>query len=192
MLRNILVLLAFILVVSAEGPPIKVPVEISHDKGSFAGVISVEFTGNMSKARFEWNATLRNTSSHQIYRVTFCGKAYDASGQQIRPGDQDCVLRLWANNWQPGSPMVFKGKQSIRSGDGKAPIQVAKFELSAVEVFDHSPNLRHLTTGCPLVWSSALKVFADRKFRPTVMDKGSYTATFAFDGGRVDSALRTT
>ena len=164
-----------------------IPVEITHDKGSFGGQLSVSVSGSMNKAKAEWNATIRNTSSHKIFRVTFCVKAFDSADQQLKPGGNECVLTLWGSNWQPGGPLTFKGKQNIKISEDKAPVQVARYTVAATEVFDHSPNLRYLDVRCPLVWSSALRVFADKKFRPTVMDKDSFTATYAYDGGRVDT-----
>jgi hypothetical protein len=160
-------------------------VEVTHEKGSFSGQLSVSLSGSMNKARTEWNATIRNTSPHKIFRVTFCVKAFDAADQQIKPGGNECVLTLWGSNWQPGAPLNFKGKQNVKLSEAKTPIQVAKYTVAATEVFDQSPNLRNLDVRCPLVWSSALRVFADKKFRPTVMDKDSFTATYAYDGGRI-------
>ena len=170
-----------------EVPFRQVPIEITHEKGSFNGQLSVSLNGSMNKVKAEWNATIRNTSAHKIFRVTFCVKAFDATDHQIKPGGNECVLTLWGSNWQPGAPLNFKGKQNIKINNEKAPVQVAKYTVTATEVFDYSPNLRNLDVRCPLVWSSALRVFADKKFRPTIMDKDSFTATYAFDGGRVDT-----
>ena len=169
-----------------DSPTRRVAVEITHEKGSFSGQLSVSLNGSMSKAKVEWNATIRNTSPRKIFRVTFCVKAFDAADQQIKPGGNECVLTLWGSNWEAAVPLNFKGKQNIRISDDKTPVQVAKYTIAATEVFDHSPNLRHLDVRCLLVWSSALRVFADKKFRPTVMDKDSFTATYAYDGGRID------
>lgn len=169
-----------------ETPTRHVPVEINHEKGSFSGQLSVSLNGSMNKAKTEWNATVRNTSPHKIFRVTFCVKAFDASDQQIKPGGNECVLTLWGNNWQPGASLNFKGKQNIKISDDKAPVQVAKYTIAATEVFDRAPNLRSLDVGCLPVWSSALRVLADKKFRPIVMDKGSFAATFAYEGGTID------
>ncbi|MEI9815178.1 MAG: hypothetical protein WDO18_22130 [Acidobacteriota bacterium] len=55
----------------------QVPVEIAHDKGSFAGQLSIALSGSMNKARVEWSGTIRNTSANRIFRVTFCVKGYD-------------------------------------------------------------------------------------------------------------------
>lgn len=168
--------------------PLKqVPVEIAHEKGTFSGQMSVSLNGPMNKAKAEWNATIRNTSPHRIFRVTFCVRAFDAADQQIKPGGSDCALSLWGSNWEPGASLSFKGKQNIKVSDDKSILQVSKYAIVATDVFDHSPNLRPLDVRCPLVWSSALRVFADKKFRPTVMDKDSFTATYAYDGGRVDA-----
>ena len=164
----------------------QVPVEIAHEKGSFNGQLSVSMNGSLNKAKVEWNATIRNTAAHRIFRVTFCVKAFDAADHQIKPGGNECVLTLWGSNCEPGAPLNFKGKQNIKITEDKTPIQVAKYSVDATEVFDHSPNLRHLKVRCPLVWSSSLRVFADKKFRPTVIDKDSFTATYAYDGGRID------
>jgi hypothetical protein len=169
-----------------DSPSRQVPVEITHEKGSFSGQLAVSLNGSMNKARATWNATIRNTSQSKVFRVTFCVKAFDASDQEIRPGGNECVLRLWGSNWEPGAPLNFKGNQNIKISDEKTPVQVAKYMITATEVFDHSPNLRYLDVRCPLVWSSAIRVFADKKFRPTVMDKDSFTATYAYDGGRID------
>jgi hypothetical protein len=170
----------------AETANPQVPVEITHEKGSFSGQLSVSLNGSMNKAKVEWNAAIRNTSAHRIFRVTFCVKAFDTADQQIKPGGSECVLTLWGSNWEPGAPLNFKGKQNIKISEEKTAVQMAKYTIAATEVFDHSPNLRHLDVRCPLAWSSALRVFADKKFRPTVMDKDSFTATYAYDGGRID------
>jgi len=167
-----------------DPPTRQVPVEITHEKGSFSGELSVSLNGPMNKAKAEWSATIRNTAPHKIFRVTFCVKAFDTADQQIKPGGNECVLTLWGSNWHPGAPLNFKSKQNIKISDDKAPVRVTKYTIVATEVFDHSPNLLNLDVRCPLVWSSALRVFADKKFRPTVMDKDSFTATYAYDGGR--------
>jgi hypothetical protein len=172
---------------AGDTPFRQVFVEISNDKGSFSGQLSITLNGAMNRAKAEWNATIRNTSPNKIFRVTFCVKAFDATDQQMKPAGNECVLTLWGSNWQPGAPLTFKGKQNIKISDDKTPVQVAKYTVTATEVFDHSPNLRTMDTRCPLVWSSALRVFADKKFRPTVMDKDSFTATYAYDGGRIDT-----
>lgn len=170
----------------ADSPTRQIPVEIMHEKGSFSGQLSVAIGGSMNKAKAEWNATIRNTSPHKIFRATFCIKAFDAADQQIKPGGAECAITLWGNNWQPGASLNFKGKQDIKISDDKVPVQVAKYTITATEVFDNAPNVRTLDVRCPLVWSSALRVFADNKFRPTVLDKDSFTATYAYDGGRID------
>lgn len=169
-----------------DSPTRQVPVEITHEKGSFNGSLSVSLNGSMNKAKAEWNATIRNTSPHRIFRATFCIKAFDTADQQIKPGGAECAITLWGYNWQPGASLNFKGKQNIKISNDKVPVQVAKYTITATEVFDNAPNLRTLDVRCPLVWSSALRVFADKKFRPTVMDKDSFTATYAYDGGRID------
>ena len=106
--------------------------------------------------------------------------------RQIKPGGNECAIVLWGTNWQPGASLTFRGKQNIKINEDRAPVQVAKYTISATEVFDSAPNLRNLTVRCPLVWSSALRVFADKKFRPAIMDKNSLTATYTYDGGRID------
>ena len=166
---------------------VQVPVEIKHEKGSFSGQILILVNGPMNKTKAEWNATIRNTSPHKIFRATICVKAFEAADQQLKPGGSECVLTLWGSNWLPGATLNFKGKQNFKISDDKVRVHVLKYAVSATEVFDHSPNLRNLDVRCPLVWASALRVFADRKFRPTVLDKDSFTATYAFDGGRVDT-----
>lgn len=177
---------------SAIDPPSRqVPVEIQHEKGSFTGQLSVAVAGTMNKAKAEWNATIQNTSPHPIFRVTFCIRAYDAADQQIRPGGNNCLLTLWGNSWQPGASLHFKGKQNFKINDTKSAVQVARYDVSASEVFDRTPNIRTVTTRCPLIWPVALRLFADRRFRPTVLDKDSLTATFAYDGGRIDGGAST-
>ena len=175
---------------AADPPPQQVSVDIRHDKGSFSGQLTISLDGSMNKANVAWNATIHNMSSQQYFRVTFCIRAFDASGTQITPGGEDCLVRLWGTNWQRGAPLTFKGKQNIKIGDAKTPVQAAMYTVSILKIFDHAPNLRVLEDRCPLVWSSALRVFADKKFRPTVMDKDSLTATYAYEGGRVDSGAR--
>jgi PEGA domain len=189
--KTLLLFLAAALSILAVDTPLRqVPVEISNEKGSFSGQLSVSLNGSMNKARVEWNATIRNTAPHKIFRVTFCVKAFDTADQQIEPGGNECLITLWGSNWQPGAPLTFKGKQNIKISNEKVPARVAKYTVTATEVFDHSPNLRDLDVRCPLVWSSALRVFADKKFRPTVLDKDSFTATYVYDGGRIDSGSK--
>jgi len=170
----------------ADATTTQVPVTIAHEKGNFNGQLTVSLKGSMNKAKVEWNATIRNTAAHRIFRVTFCVKAFDSAQEQIKPGGNDCVLTLWGSNWDPGVSLNFKGKQNIRISDATTTVQATKYVVAVTEIFDHSPNLRYLAVRCPLVWSSALKVFADKKFRPTVMDKDSFTVTYAYDGGRID------
>lgn len=169
-----------------DTPPQQVPVEITHERGSFSGRLSITLEGQMSKAKASWNATIRNTSRHKIFRVTFCVKALDPNAHEIKPNGDECLLQLWGRDWLPGIPLNFKGKQHIKISDDKAPVQVARYTVAATEIFDQSPNLRPMDVRCPLVWPTAIRVFADKKFRPTVMDKDSFTATFAYDGGRID------
>jgi hypothetical protein len=113
-------------------------------------------------------------------------KAFDSAGQQIKPGGDECVLTMWGWNWGQGASLNFKGKQNLKLSDEKTPVVVSSFTLEAKDVFDNAPNVRTFTTACPIVWAAAIRVFADRKFRPTVMDKDSLTATYAYDGGRID------
>jgi hypothetical protein len=173
-----------------DSPPQRVPVEITHEKGSFSGDLSVSLNGSMDKARLDWNGTIRNASDHRIFRATFCVKAFDTADRQISPGGAECLLTMWGSNWEPGATLTFKGQQTIKISGDKTPVQVAKYTIAATEVFDHPPNLRHIDVRCPLVWSSALRVFADKKFRPTVIDRDSYTAVYAYDGGRVDTGSK--
>ena len=170
---------------AAEIAPTQVPVNVTHEKGSFSGQLLVNLDGTLNKAKAQWNATVKNTSPHSIFRVTFCIRAFDASGQQIKAGEDECAIRLWGTNWKPGVPLNFKGKQNVKFSEDKTPFQAVKYTIDAVDVFDHAPNLRYMEARCPLVWSSAIRVFADKKFRPTVMDKESFTATFAYDAGMV-------
>ncbi len=172
--------------VAANAPFQEVPVDITHERGSFSGKLSISLGGSMNRARAECQATIRNTSPQKIFRATFCVRAFDAAGDQLKPGGEDCVLRLWGTNWQPDVQLSFKGHQDIKISENRVPLQVAKYTITATEVLDHAPNLRTLDVRCPLVWSSALRVFAEQKFRPTVLDKDSLTATFAYDGGRID------
>lgn len=165
----------------------QLPIKISHEKGTFSGQLAVSLAGTMDRARAEWSATVANTSANKLFRVTFCIRAFDAADQQIRPGGNDCAISLWGSNWQPYTSLNFKGKQNIKIGDGKTAVEVSRFTIDATEVFDQTPNLREFGVRCSLVWPAAIRVFADRKFRPTVLDKDSLTATYAYDGGRVDS-----
>ena len=165
----------------------QVPVEIAGQNGSFSGTLTISIDGSWKKARTEWNATIRNTSPRKTYRVTFCVQAFDASDQQIKPGEAECVLTLWGRNWEPGASLTFKGKQDVKFRDDPNPIQIVRYTISATEVFDSPPNLRTIDARCPIVWSAALRAFADRKFHPTVLDKDRFTATYAYDGGRVDA-----
>lgn len=178
------------LAVAADVPPVMVSVDTKHAKGSFNGTGAMSIDGSMNKAKVTWYATIRNTSPRKVFRAMFCVKAFDSSNRQITPGGEQCAIRLWANEWQPGAALQFKGDQKVKIGEGKEAVHATRFEVEAVEVLDHSPNIRYLTVRCPLVWSAALRMFADKKFRPTVLDKDSFTATFAYDGGRVDSSAK--
>lgn len=171
---------------AVDTPTRQIPVQITHEKGSFTGQLSVAVSGTMNKARAEWAGEIRNTSLGKIFRVTFCVHGFNPAGQQIKPGGNECIITLWGTNWQAGTALRFKGKQDIKISEDKVRCEVAKFAISVSEIFDHTPNLRTVDARCPLVWSSALRVFAERNFRPTLLDKGSFTATYAYDGGRVD------
>lgn len=49
----------------ADSPTRQVPVEITHEKGSFSGQLSVSLNGPMSKAKATWNANIRNNISNE-------------------------------------------------------------------------------------------------------------------------------
>ncbi len=163
----------------------QVAVEITHPNGAFAGQLEVSMTGTMNKAKTEWNGNIKNISGHKVFRADFCVKAFDTAGQQIKPGGDECIISLWGWNWAQGAALNFKGKQDVKVADNKAPLSISKFDVTVKDVFDTAPNLRTFTSACPLVWPSAIRVFADRKFRPTVLDKDSFTATYAYDGGQI-------
>jgi hypothetical protein len=186
-----LALATTIILIAAPAEPAtqKLDVYIKGRLASFDGQIGVSLLGHMGDARAKWNGSIRNTSSITLFRATFCIKAWDLNGAQIRPGQDECVIRMWANNWAPGTTLTFKGDQKIRIGEGKAEVRGAKFSIEIGEIFDRTPNQRTVPVPCEFVWQSAIKTFADRKFRPTVMDKSSLTATFSYDGGRIDSGV---
>jgi len=112
---------------AVDVPSTQVPVEITHEKGSFNGQLSVSMNGSLNKAKVEWNSTIRNTATHRIFRAAFCVKAFDDADQQIKPGGNECVLTLWGSNWEPGVPLTFKGKQNIKITEEKTPVKVAKY-----------------------------------------------------------------
>jgi hypothetical protein len=164
----------------------KIPIEITHENGAFKGQFAVSMTGTLDKAKTEWNGSIKNTSDHKLFRAEFCVRAFDESGAQIKPGGEDCIINLWGWNWAQGVSLNFKGKRDVKVSEEKAPIAISKFTVTAKDVFDTAPNVRTLTTACALVWPASIRTFADRKFRPTVMDKESLTATYAYEGGRID------
>ena len=65
-------------------------------------------------------------------------------------------------------------------------MQGVRYSVSATEVLNGLSNTRNMDVECPLVWASAIRVFADAKFRPTVMDRSSFTAAYAYDGGMTE------
>jgi hypothetical protein len=111
-------------------------VELSHEKGSFSGEVTVGLGGAMNKAKVTWNSTIRNTSTHKIFRAVFCVKAVDSSGEPIAPGADECLLRMTGSNWESGVPLSFRGSQDVRLSDYKAPARVAKYTVSLIEIFD--------------------------------------------------------
>ena len=163
-----------------------VPIDLTHENGTFAGELTVSMTGNLNKAKTDWNGHIKNTSAHKLFRADFCVRAFDASGQQVKPSGEDCIINLWGWNWAQGASLSFKGKQDVKVSDDKVPLTISKFTVAVKNVFETAPNVRTFTTPCRFVWPTAIRVFADRKFRPMVMDKESLTATYAYDGGRID------
>lgn len=182
----VLVLMMAVPLMAVESPmrQMVVPVRITTEKVSFNGQLTVALGGTLNKARIEWDGAMRNASMRNLFRVTFCLQAFDDTNQ---PLGRPCILTMWGNQWQSGASLSFKGKQKIKISDDHAPIHAANYMISVIEVFEHAPNLRTMNVRCPLVWASALRVFADKKFRPTVLDKDSLTATYAYDGGRIDT-----
>ena len=170
---------------AADYPPHK-RISLSDAKGSFDGQLRLTLEGPRNKAKALWDAEIVNSSLHHIFRAVFCVKAIDSAGQPIRPGGDECLLRLTGTNWAPSFALNFKGNQNVKLSEDKAAVQLSNYQVSIEEVFDEAPNIREASAACPLVWSAAIRTFANRKFRPTVMDKESYTATFAYDGGRID------
>ena len=167
-----------------------VPVSIDHEKGSFEGQLQIAMKGSLKKANIQWNGSIKNTSSQKVHSVTFCLKAFDADEMAIQVGDEQCILRLSGNSWATGALLNFKGKQRLQiSPQSKEIVRVSRYEVSAIEVFDHAPNLRHIEVRCPLVWTSAIRAFADKKFHPKMMDKDSFTSNFDYAGGQIEGMI---
>ncbi len=57
--------------------------------------------------------------------------------------------------------------------------------LTAASMFGQASQSATIDKPCSAVWSSMIRTAVDNKFRPTVMDKESGVATFAYDGGTV-------
>ena len=164
-----------------------VSVAIDHEKGSFAGMLGITLKGTFNKANLRWNGSVKNTSPHRIFRAAFCMKAFDADDNviQVQDTSETCLLRFWGTKWEAGAPLNFKGKQNIRIAPGnKAVVQVSRYEISATEVFDHAPNVRHIVASCPVVWRSAIREFADSSFHPKVIQQDSYVGNFEYEGGQ--------
>ena len=79
----LLTLLASTLLALPNLPSIQVPITINHEKGSFQGSVTVTTRGTHKKTTVAWNGVIRNTSSHRVFRATFCLKAFDNQDQQI-------------------------------------------------------------------------------------------------------------
>lgn len=167
-----------------------VPVTIDHEKGSFEGQLQIAMKGSLKKANIEWNGSIKNTSSQKIHSVTFCLKAFDTDDKAFQVGDGQCILRLSGNSWGTGAFQNFKGKQRLQiSPQSKEIVRVSRYEVSAIEIFDHAPNLRHIEVRCPLVWNSAIRAFADKEFHPKMMDKDSFTSNFDYSGGQIEGMI---
>ena len=74
------------LALCAESHPVQIPVEIIHENGTLSGHLSVSISGTTDKAKTEWSASIRNTSSQKLLRAVLCVKAFDADARQIKPG----------------------------------------------------------------------------------------------------------
>jgi hypothetical protein len=167
-----------------------VPLSIDHEKGSFEGQRQIARKGSLKKANIEWNGSIKNTSSQKIHSVIFCLKAFDTDDRVFPAGDEPCILRLSGNRWGTAAFQNFKGKQRLQiSPQSKEIVRVSRYEVSAIEVFDHAPNLRHIEVRCPWVWTSAIRAFADKEFPPKMLDQDSFTANFDYSGGQIEAMI---
>lgn len=158
----------------AMDPPIKrVPIDITHEKGSFSGQLHFSATGTSKKAQVSWNGTIRNLSPRTISYVAFCVKLIGPDNGVI----SECAFLLIARYWKRGAALSFKGSRRIKISEEKSPVQVSEYQISVYE----PASIRHFEARCPLVWTAGMQVFTDMKFRPTTIDTGSFTAVFAYE-----------
>lgn len=160
--------------------------EITHERGSFSGQLFVSLTGSMNKAKADWNAAIRNTSPRRLFEASLCVKAFDSAGQQLKPGGNECVLVFATSNWDPGVSLNFKGKQNFKISDQKTPIQVARFTVTAAQVLDHLPNIRHMDVPCAAAWTAVQRAFTDKNFRPAATDNARFSASYTLEGGKLE------
>lgn len=161
-------------------------VAIDHEKGSFEGALGISLKGTFNKANLRWNGSVKNTSPHRIFGAAFCMKAFDTDDNliQVQETGETCLLRFSGTEWGASVPLSFKGKRNIRIAPGnKEVVQVSRYEISATEVFDDAPNVRHIVAPCPVVWRSAIREFADSSFHPKVIQQDSYVGNFEYEGG---------
>ena len=93
--------------------PVRVPVSIEREEGSFSGTLLISTTGPEKKASIRWEGQIRNTSDKDVFRIEFCIQGYNRpGGAQLYP----CLLRLWGNNWEAGGHPYFPG-------EGQASVQ---------------------------------------------------------------------
>lgn len=177
----LLIALPLVLSVVAEAKALQLNVDIRGDKGGFDGELTVSLEGSLDKAKAKWNGAIRNTTAHRVFSATFCIKAFDDAKREIGKGA--CVIQFSGNDWAPGESLPFKGTDDIRLyGDKRTKVQASSFTMSASEVFDHALNVSYLNSPCPTVWAPAIRLFAENNFRPTLLDKESLTATYAYEG----------
>lgn len=171
---------------AADLPSNKINVDLKHEDASFKGELTVSVIGTFNKARTKWLGSIQNTSSEKIARVVFCISGIDSSGKVFLIDKSPCLIRTWVANWEPGKSYEFKGDQRAKLSALKDNVSFERFEISVLEMLSKPENIVDLPVRCSIVWPNAIRVLADKKFRPTVLDKETFTATFAYEGGRID------
>jgi len=165
-------------------------VKVQDPKG-FSGTLDVEAKGQLRKATVKWRGALTNDSDQLIRTASFCVVAKDKGGKIHQPRGQECLIHLWANNWAPGETRPFENEARIVLSNSKERADVSSIEVRAVDIIIGNEATQPgelsdtglLPINCSSLWASSIRVFADRRFRPLVLDKESLTATFAFEGG---------
>ena len=145
-----------------------VPFYFSKADSDVRGIVKIEITGSMNRAKISWSGVGNNLGTGGIERITFCVKAFRGDGTELRTiasPDEPCLLKLSADKWAPGSSVAWKPQTKILAlGVDTNPLVAIQYSISLGMFYPYSslsrPQPKYEIEDTPTVSFNATSSFA--------------------------------